>query len=58
MKNKLNIDKNQEPIELKRGSILYNQGDLYYVIGGDRRSQRIEIESLAYKNEIANKYVK
>ena len=58
MKNKLNIDEKQKPIKLKRGSILYNQGDLYYVIGGDFRSQRIEIKSLAYKNEIANKYVK
>lgn len=58
MKNKLNIDENQKPIKLKKGSILYNQSDLYYVIGGTRRTQQIEIKSLAYKNEIANKYVK
>lgn len=54
----LDIDINQKPIKLKKGSILINNKDLYYIVGGIRKTKIIEIKSLSYKNEIAHNFVK
>lgn len=56
--NLLGIDINQKPIKLKRGSALINNKDLYYVVGGLRKTKLIEIKALSYKNEIAHNFVK
>lgn len=55
---KENIDINQKPIVFKRGSVLYNQGDLYYIVGGSQKQQRLELKPLSYKIDIAHEYLK
>lgn len=54
--NNSNINFKYDPIKIKKGQCFIKNNDLFYVVGGVRKNQTIEIKTLKCKNELASKF--